>query len=80
MVGLDDARKIAEGAHGVFWDKYDKWYETENAFVFAVSGYDGYGGSLMPFMVMKGDGSVSFAYSQAMMSGSLGDDLAEGDL
>lgn len=80
MLNLEEAKAIAATAHEQFHDKYDHWYETEKAFVFAVSDYEGYGGYLMPFMVMKDDGSVNFAYSQAMMLGALGEDIADGEL
>lgn len=79
-VNLKEAISLAEKAHDAFREKYDYWYETEKAFVFAVSDYEGYGGFLMPFMVMKENGEVRFDYSQAMMQNSLGKVINEGKL
>ena len=80
MITLDEAKNIAENAHESFKTKYDSWFETEKAFIFSVSDYEGYGGFLMPFYVTKKDGKVHFDYSQAMMMGTLGEDIAEGKL
>lgn len=80
MITLDEAKNIAESAHESFKTKYDSWFETEKAYIFSVSDYEGYGGFLMPFYVTKKDGKVHFDYSQAMMTGTLGEDIAEGKL
>lgn len=79
MITLEEAQKIAKDSHDQF-EKYDSWFETEKAFIFSVSDYEGYGGFLMPFYVTKKDGKVHFDYSQAMMMGTLGEDIAEGKL
>lgn len=80
MITLDEAKNIAESAHESFKTKYDSWFETEKAYIFSVSDYEGYGGFLMPFYITKKDGKVHFDYSQAMMMGTLGEDIAEGKL
>lgn len=79
MLTLDDAKKIANKNHEHF-SQYDSWHEYDKAYVFAVSEYEGVGGFLMPFIVMKNDGSVNFTYSQAMMLGTLGEEISKGKL
>lgn len=79
MLNLDDARRIAAESRSDF-RRYDSWREHEKAFVFAASDHEGYGGLLMPFYVMKADGSVRYDYSLAMMMGLLGKEIASGGL
>lgn len=79
MISLEEAKGIAAEANALFGE-FDHWYEYKDAYVFAVSDCEDVGGLRCPFMVMKEDGRVSFAYAQAMMCGTLGDEIADGPL
>lgn len=80
MIGLEEAIAIAEKAESRFRDQYDAWEEYPDRFLFGCSTYDGYGGWLSPFMVMKEDGRVRYGSGVAMMNGELNDILAQGML
>ena len=71
---LEEATAIALS----YWDGFDNYEETENAFVFGKSDDDGDGGT-GPAVIMKEDGAA-YQYVWALMKGMLGKPIRSGKL